>query len=153
MASHPAIVELSWIRDLAFSASIDHESRSIHANSTIPPLLIDSAGIQGPSPVQALALALAGCMSVDVVHIIRKGRHHLRALRSRLVAERSPEEPRRIVAATLHFTIAGEVPDKVVARAIRLSHDKYCSVWHSMRADIDLRVTYQITPDTNVPKR
>ena len=31
-----------------------------------------------------------------------------------------------------------------VDRAIALSRDKYCSVWHSMRHDIDLKVTYQV---------
>ena len=33
---------------------------------------------------------------------------------------------------------AGTVPDHAVLRAIDLSRDKYCSVWHSLREDIEL---------------
>ena len=80
-------------------------------------------------------------MSVDVVHIIQRGRHRLEQLRARLVAERADHEPRRVVAVSLHFAITGDVADKVVARAIRLSREKYCAVWHSMRADIDTGVS------------
>ena len=62
-------------------------------------------GAAGPSPVQALALALAGCMSVDVVHILERGRQPLRALRARLVAERAAEDPHRLVRVDLRFTV------------------------------------------------
>jgi uncharacterized OsmC-like protein len=34
-----------------------------------------------------------------------------------------------------------------VERAIELSHEKYCSVWHSLRQDIAFRTTYEICKD------
>jgi len=33
-----------------------------------------------------------------------------------------------------------------VERAIALSRDKYCSVWHSLREDIELTSTFDVTP-------
>src|SRR5947209_4820869 len=102
---------------------------------------LDSAGIAGPSPVDALAAALAGCMSTDVTHILTRGRHPLRTLRSHLVAERAEEDPHRFVRVTLRFTVEGNIPSDAVERAIALSRDTYCSVWHSMRQDIDFTVT------------
>ena len=36
-------------------------------------MTLDSAGVAGPSPMQALAFALAGCMAMDVVHILQEG--------------------------------------------------------------------------------
>jgi putative redox protein len=107
-------------------------------------MIVDSSGAAGPSPVDALCAALAGCMSVDVVHILSKGRHHLVSVQSRLTAERAGQEPRRLVAVGLHFTIEGRVPREAVERAIELSRDKYCSVWHSLRQDIALRVTFDV---------
>jgi putative redox protein len=95
--------------------------------------------------MQALAFALAGCMAMDVVHVLAKSRVDLRGLRTDLTGERSPENPHRFTAVTLHFTVTGNVPDDKVERAIALSREKYCSVWHSMRQDIDLTVTYEIT--------
>ena len=95
--------------------------------------------------MQTLAFALAGCMSMDVVHVLTKGRHDLRGLRADLTGQRAPDEPRRFTAITLHFTVTGDVPPDKVERAIDLSREKYCSVWHSMRQDIELTVTYKLS--------
>ena len=70
-------------------------------------MILDSASKAGPSPMQALAFALAGCMAMDVVHILKKGRHDLRGLRADLTGTRANEEPRRFTAITLHYTITG----------------------------------------------
>jgi putative redox protein len=135
MAQVPAarpgtVVELVWEHDLVFAG----ESRQAR-------MTLDSAGVAGPSPVQALAFALTGCMAMDIVHILKKGRHELRGFRADLSAERAPEPPRRFTAVALRFTINGDVAQDVVDRAIELSRDKYCSVWHSLRQDITLTVT------------
>ena len=107
-------------------------------------MILDSNGVDGPSPVDALAAALAGCMSVDVTDILLKGRHALRSLRSQLTADRAQDDPHRFVRVSLHFPIDGPVPSDAVDRAIALSRDKYCSVWHSMRQDIALTVTWAV---------
>src|SRR3954467_15287684 len=99
-------------------------------------MLLDSAGKAGPSPVQALAFALAGCMGMDVVHILKKGRHDLRGLAVSLVAARAQEDPHSIVGVDALFKVTGNVPPEQVQRAIDLSHEKYCSVWHTLRQDI-----------------
>jgi len=108
-------------------------------------MTLDSASAAGPSPMQALAFGLAACMAMDVVHILRKGRHDLQGLRADLTGTRAPEEPRRFTAITLAYTITGPVPDDQIARAIALSREKYCSVWHSLRQDIAFDVTYSVS--------
>jgi putative redox protein len=135
MAKPPTVIDLAWIQDLTFSGTSGRAS-----------ITLDSAGLAGPSPVQALGFALAGCMTTDVAHILTKGRHPFRALRSRLVADRSQEEPHRFVRMTLHVTVEGHVPVDAVERAIALSREKYCSVWHSMRQDIEFTTTHAIQP-------
>jgi putative redox protein len=133
VAKPPTVVDLTWIGGLTLAGTSDKAS-----------ITLDSAGLAGPSPVQALGFALAGCMTIDVVHILTKGRVSFRALDSHLVAERSPDDPHRIVSMTLHFTIQGDLASDPVERAIALSREKYCSVWHSMRQDIAFTVTYEI---------
>lgn len=130
----PTVLELIWEHDLVFAG------RSGEAKMTL-----DSASAAGPSPMQALAFGLAGCMAMDVVHILKKGRHDLRGLRADLVGERAPEEPRRFTAVKLHFTITGDVPAEQAERAVTLSKEKYCSVWHSLRQDIAFDVTATVT--------
>ena len=131
----PTVVDLTWVRDLTLSGTSDKAS-----------MTLDSAGIAGPSPVQALGFALAGCMTMDVAYILTKGRQPFRALRSHLVADRAAEDPHMIVRMALHITVEGDVPADAVARAIALSHEKYCSVWHSMRQDIAFTTSHDVLP-------
>lgn len=130
----PVALQLVWERDLVFGG------RSGDASITL-----DGASLAGPSPVQALAFALAGCMAMDVVHILQRGRHELRGLGIALSADRAQDDPHRITAVDIRFAITGNVPDAQVHRAIDLSQEKYCSVWHSLRQDISLKTSYTIT--------
>ena len=61
-----------------------------------------------------------------------------------LVAHRSPEHPRRLVAVDLHADIHGAASDEVVERGIRLSREKYCSVWASLRTDITFTTRFTV---------
>ena len=130
----PTVVELIWEHDLVLSG------RSGDAKMTL-----DSDSAEAPSPMQTLAFALAACMAMDVVHVIKKGRHELRGLRADLIGTRANEAPHRFTRIELHFTVTGNVADGVVSRAIQLSRDKYCSVWHSMRQDLQFDTSFTVS--------
>jgi putative redox protein len=129
----PTVIDLDW----------DAELR-LHAAAGANRLVLDSAGVAGPSPMQVLAIALAGCMAMDLIHILTRGRHDLRGLHARLTGRRAAEDPHRFTSIALHFTVTGPVPTPQIQRAIDLSREKYCSVWNSMRQDIRLEVTHEI---------
>ena len=93
-------------------------------------------------------MALAGCMAIDLADIVIKGRHPLSTLEARLLGERRDEAPRHFVHFTLHFVVGGAVPEHAIQRAIDLSRDKYCSVWHSLRQDVTLDVTFEVDAAT-----
>jgi putative redox protein len=132
----PAVTaELIWAADLRFGATAGGNA-----------LVTDGDSKAGPSPVQLLLVGLAGCMSIDIVDIIRKGRHGLTGFRTELAAERMPDPPRRVRSVEMRFHVHGDVPSHVVERAIGLSREKFCSVWHSMRQDIELTTSFAITP-------
>lgn len=133
-AKPPITLELIWEHDLVLAG----RSGDVH-------LTLDSATAAGPSPMQALAFGLAGCMAMDLLHILTKGRHEFRGLRADLTGARAESEPRRFTRIQLHYTITGAVGDEVVQRAIDLSRDKYCSVWQSMRQDIDFAITFTVS--------
>jgi putative redox protein len=135
VAKPPTIVDLNWAGALVLNGTSDKAA-----------MTLDSSGVAGPSPVQALAFALAGCMTMDVAYILTKGRQPFSALRSHLVADRAQEDPHRIVKMHLQVTVEGEVPADAVARAIALSYEKYCSVWHSMRQDIVFTTSHDVQP-------
>jgi putative redox protein len=131
----PVTAELVWVEELRFGVTSAKIATVADGHSTA-----------GPSPVQMLVIGLAACMAMDVVDIIRKGRHPLTAFRATIVAERQQHVPHRIMKAALHFHVHGDVPAPVVERAIALSRDKYCSVWHSLREDITLETAHTIVP-------
>ena len=76
--------------------------------------------------------------------MLTKGRHAVSGLRAHLVADRAQDDPHRFlkVKLALHRSTATLPPD-AVDRAIALSREKYCSVWHSMRQDIAFDVTWE----------
>ena len=132
-ATPPLRVEIDWTNELQFGATSGRTAAVIDGDSTA-----------GPSPVQLLGMALLGCMGADIVAILRKGRHPLAQFHGALTGERAPQPPRRLLQVTLHFSIHGNVPAKAVERAIALSREKYCSVWHSLREDIQLATSFDI---------
>jgi putative redox protein len=135
VAKPPLHISLAWEGELRF-----------HASPNGVPLVVDGKSVAGPSPVQALALGLAGCMAVDIVDILQKGRHTVRSLTADFTGQRAPEPPSRFTAVTLHFRITGDAPEHAIERAIALSRDKYCSVWHSLRQDIVFDTTFEVAP-------
>jgi putative redox protein len=134
-AKAPTRVDLRWTGDLRFTVTFPP--------TETPPFVLDSAGAAGPSPVSALAASLAGCMGMDLVHILTGARHEVHDVQAHLEGERAQSGPHRFLRIRLHFVIGGVVPVHAVERAITLSRDKYCSVWHSLRPDIDLQVTFE----------
>jgi putative redox protein len=131
----PAVAHLTWKHALVFDAVSG-------ANS----MILDGDSHEGPSPVQALAFAVAGCLCMDVAAILNKGRHPFHGLRSQIVAERAQDHPHRFTSVAIEVIVEGQAPSDAVVRAIQLSREKYCSVWHSMRQDIALTTTFQIVP-------
>ncbi len=109
-------------------------------------MVLDSPPVGGPSPVQALAFALAGCMAIDVAVVMRRSHLEMKALAARLVAERAATDPKRLEKVDLHFTVTGKVPPDRVQRALDLSREKYCSVWHSLRPDIAFTTSFEVLP-------
>ncbi len=109
-------------------------------------MTMDGKRKAGPSPVQAVAFALAGCMAIDVVDVIEKGRLPVRALTCDLRVFRDGETPRKITGLELHFVVTGDVAEDRIARAIELSREKYCSVWHSLNPAIDFKTSFSVNP-------
>jgi putative redox protein len=105
-----------------------------------PELVLDGDGRSSASPVQALLLALAGCMAADVVLILEKGRTGLQRLSVEVEADRRPEPPRRLTRVVLRFTAGGLAAgaEEKLERAIALSAETYCSVLHTVREDVEV---------------
>jgi putative redox protein len=88
--------------------------------------------VEGPSPMEAVLMALCGCTSVDVVSILKKKRQPLATLTVSATSEQAPEPPRVFTKIQLTYAVTaeagGQLSRKAVEDAVALSKDKYCSV-------------------------
>lgn len=133
VAKPPMTLQLAWDGDLVFTGTTGDLS-----------MTLDGRGQRAPSPMHAVAFGLAGCMAIDVANILTRGRHPFSALTARLDAHRADGQPSRFTRMNLHYIVTGTVPPDAVARAIELSREKYCSVWHSLRQDIEFNTSFDI---------
>ena len=106
---------------------------------------IDGDGRTGPNPVALMLEAAAACMAIDVVDILLKGRQDLRDLSVRTLARRMDEPPRYVTWIRFEYELSGDVDPAKADRAVALSLEKYCSVFHSLRKDLEVETDIRIT--------
>jgi len=106
----------------------------------------NSAHTHGPSPMEAVLMALCSCTSVDVVNILLKKRQPLTGLHVSAVATQAPAPPRIFTHIKLTYAVGGKLSRKAVEDAVSLSKHKYCSV--SLMLEKNCPVEYEIVyPD------
>lgn len=110
-----------------------------------PIAVVDGDGRAAPSPMDGLLLSLAGCMAIDILMILQKGRVPVDALEVEIEGDRAPDPPRRFTRLVLTVRVAGpgEGDDKKIQRAVDLSRDRYCSVFHTLRTDLDVEIAIE----------
>lgn len=131
--------KLIWQQELAFKG----------INSNGHEIILDGNKQTGLSPMDALLEATGACSAIDVVVILEKQRTPAARLEVSLAGDRNETEPRYYKSIRLAFDLWGDglKPEKV-ERAIRLSLEKYCSVYHSLRKDLLVSAVFRLhAPD------
>lgn len=99
----------------------------------------------GSRPMEMLLVALAGCIGMDVISILRKKRQDVTAYEVRVHAERANEHPRVFTEITVQHIVTGHHVDPVaVARAIELSEKTYCGAGAMLGKTAKLSHVYRI---------
>lgn len=133
MSSVLTHAHIDWLGDHRFSGGAPNG----------PASFIDGDGGAAPSPVVTLLNAAATCAATDVVMILKKKKVELTKLTIDVEAHRRETAPRRVLALTLVWRLAGAGLDHTKAQhAVELSVEKYCSVMSSLNPDI--KVTNEI---------
>ena len=131
---------IKWVQDATFLG----ESGSGHAVVMDGPPDYGGRNL-GVRPMEMLLLGMGGCASFDVVLILNRSRQAITDCVAEIEAERAGQEPKVFTAIHVHFIVTGKALDeKRVARAVKLSAEKYCS------ASIMLGKTATITHDYEI---
>ena len=127
-----------WIEGLQFVGETD----SGHA------MVLDATSDEGPataaSPMEVVLIGLATCSAMDIVGILSKRRKELKRFEVVVHANRAADYPRIFTDIELEFVVAGDFTPTEVARAIKLSETKYCSVAAMLRPTVHITTTYRI---------
>ncbi len=133
--NHVSKATLSWDKDLIFVGRTQ-EGYEIEFDAHVQ---------WGCKPTDALLLSLAGCMGIDVVMFLQKMKMELEGFKIDMRGERNPTPPQYFKTVDIVLHLAGKnLNQKKVARAVSLSHEKYCSVYNSLRKDMEVNVSYKI---------
>ena len=98
-----------------------------------------------PRPMETLLAGTGGCTAYDVVLILKRGRHHVTGCQVKVQAERAATDPKVFTAINMHFTVSGRgLSDSVVERAIRMSHEKYCSATAMLAKTATIGTSFEI---------
>jgi putative redox protein len=103
----------------------------------------DAAQQWGCSPTETLLLSVAGCMGIDMVSFLQKMKCEIKSYKMDIMGERNPTPPQYYTSIEMVISVSGAgLTAKKIERAISLSQEKYCSVYHSLRKDMKVKVDY-----------
>lgn len=132
--------EINWQQGLHFVGSADSGHR---IDIDGPPALGgENAGLR---PMEMILLGVGGCSAMDVMHILKKARQQVTDCRIALQAERAETDPKVFTRIHMHFIVTGNnLSDKHVARAVKLSAEKYCSASIMLQPSVDISHGHEI---------
>lgn len=129
-------IQLVWKGDFRFDGTARGGSITV----------IDGNSESGTAPVDLMLQSVGACAATDVVDILKKSRQEVLGMAVEVEATRREEHPRYVKRLDFRFRIKGPVDQKKAERAVDLSLEKYCSVFHTFRMDIQLDVEVKIIP-------
>ena len=101
-----------------------------------------------PRPMETLLAGAGACTAYDVVLILQRGRHAVSGCEVKVQAERAVSDPKVFTKINLHFTVRGRnLAEAVVARAIALSHEKYCSATIMLAKTAEVTTSHELILD------
>ena len=99
----------------------------------------------GVKPSDMMAMALIGCSSADVVEILQKQRQDLRELKVTAESIQDDNPPWRFRKIHIHYQAVGkDISLEKLAKAIRISEEKYCSVYATLKDAIEITHDYEV---------
>ncbi len=105
-----------------------------------------------PRPMEVVLAGTGGCTAYDVVLILRKSGQEIDGCDVRLTSERAEKDPKVFTKINFHFVVRGRnIKPNLVERAIKLSHEKYCSASIMLEQTAEMTHTFEIVDAAIAP--
>ena len=99
---------------------------------------------RGMTPMQILLGSLMGCMSIDIILVLKKQKISPEHYRVKAITTTRDGVPSPFEKIHFVITIDKEIELKKINRAVSLSLEKYCSVRSCLKDDIE--ITFEVNP-------
>jgi len=136
----PVKVEVKYLEGMKFEG-VNEEGKKILMDGK-PPF----GNGEYPSPMELLLMSLAGCTAMDVISILKKKRLEVEDFKVEVEGVRRDIHPKVYTYIKVRYIFKGQIPQKAVEQAIKLSMEKYCSVSAMLKATAKVEWEYEITP-------
>jgi len=112
-----------WRERLTFDATTS-TGHTVVMDSSVP----HGGDDRGPSPMEMVLVALAGCAGRTVHDILLKKREPVTGLEVLVHGQRAETHPKVYTRIDMTFRVTGNVKPESIERAIQLAEEKYCPV-------------------------
>jgi|GEM_PF-13465 len=102
---------------------------------------------KGFRPMESLLAGLGGCSAIDIISILKKQRQQIDDFKIEIEAQRQ-EDTIPSIFETIEVTIiiTGVVDERKLQKAIDLTVEKYCSVYHILKETASIHYSYELLP-------
>jgi putative redox protein len=126
-------VTAEWVRDQVFI---------LHDRHGFPILMAQPQGVVASD---LLPLSLIGCSVYDVTSILRKQKQDIQHLEVEAFSEQDDDPPWCFRKIRVLYRVWGkDISLAAVERAIRLTEEKYCSVFATLKPALEIVSEYEI---------
>ena len=123
-------------KDFAFIADNDEVKILLCAGPQL------EEGNTGFRPMQMILASLGGCMSIDIMMILKKQRQEVHTYEVKVKGDRVDDTPKVFHHIIIEVHVTGKVKEEKLKQAIKLSEEKYCSVHHMLNKAVKIETKY-----------
>jgi putative redox protein len=129
--------------------NIKKEEKAYHFTATNQQVSVQMCGSEklvenpvGFRPTELILAGLGGCMSIDVLSILEKSKQQVSKFDVKVNATRREEVPGLFKDIVITIIVDGEVKQSKLEQAIRLSEDKFCTVYKIVEKTANIKTVY-----------
>jgi putative redox protein len=105
----------------------------------------DGGRNMGIRPMEMVLLGMGGCTAFDLELILQRQRQAISDCQVDLVAERAAKVPKVFTKIHVHYIVSGkDLDENKVARAVKMTAEKYCSVSIMLSASVEISHDFEI---------
>jgi len=137
-------MEIELTRNAAafeFTATNNQAQMPICASPTL------GAAQNGFRPMELLLVGLASCLSIDVLTILYKQKQTVDKYKVKVSATRTDNEPALFENITVSLYVWGKISPLKLDKALTLTKEKYCSVYHILKPTANINTQFFINDE------